>query len=118
MEHLAFLVKNDENRVAEAGRIAQTLQQFGILLRFVFVRCHAWVVVHMDKDEVVVNHLADGTVFGHKIGEEQAPRAPIASQLADHELVGAFGLGYRIVNLFKGVDFFVVNPFNFGLCIC
>lgn len=116
VEYFAFLVEDHKHGEAEAGGVAEAFHHAGRLLRLDGIIVLARVVVDMDEDEVVGNHLAYQRVAGGEVGKEQAPWAPVAADLADNKLAFGFGLRYSVVNLCVGIDIFVVNLFQGRLC--
>ena len=62
----------------------------------------------MDILEVVVDDLADGCVIRDEICKAQTPGTPVAAHLTDDELTTVIGLEEGLVNLFDGVNVFVV----------
>ena len=109
VDDFAVLVEHHKDGVAEARGIAQPLQHLGCLLHLGLALSLTRVVVHMDIDKVVVNDLADDRVFGHEVGKAQAPRTPVAANLAYHELSLSLGLDQRVVNLLKRIEAFVID---------
>ena len=86
MQHLAIGVKHNEYRETETCRIVKTLHQTDISLCRFFASSLAWIVVDVQVDEVVVNHLVDSLVFLGKIGKSQTPWTPVAAYLANYIL--------------------------------
>ena len=107
VEHVAGLVEHHKHGEPKPLRTAKALHQ-GLRL---LCRLAARVVVDMDIGEVVGHQLGYLGVALHKIGEAQAPRAPVATHLADHQ--AAFALGAHgsqgTVDLGHGIDGLVIH---------
>ena len=107
MEHLAVFVKHDKHGEAKPLRVAKTFHQS--LSRCVVAL--PWVIVDMKVHEVVVHHFHYICVFADEVGEAKAPRAPVATHLANNVLLFRLRL-YRfesLVYLLHWVDGLVVN---------
>ena len=56
--------------------------------------------------------LADGRVVRNEVGKAQAPGAPVAAHLTDDEFSVSLGLEDGLVDLFEGIDIFVIYLFQ------
>jgi hypothetical protein len=109
MQNLAIRIEHDKYRESEAAAIVQALHQGGGLLGLLRSFRLSGIVVHMDILKVLVDNLADGRVVRDEVGKTQAPDTPVASHLTDDELTVGLGFGKSLVNLFEGIDFFIVH---------
>lgn len=112
VDDLAFFIKDDEDREAETSTIIQSLHQGFCLLDLYFTSGLLGVVVHMDILKVVLNDFADGAIVHDKSSKPQAPRAPIATNLADDELSLRLRLDERLIYLFQWVDVLIIYFFQ------
>lgn len=85
MEDFPVFVQDDKDRKTEPGRISETLHHCGSSARL--VRRFAGIVVHVDINEIAINHFADFRIPGNEVRKAQTPRAPVAADLAYHELI-------------------------------
>jgi len=118
VEDAALFVEHHEHREAEAFGVVQALQHRLGQLRLLGSLGLARVVVHVDVDEVVGYHSADGRVVGGEVRKAEAPRTPVAADLTDDELAFGLGLCECLVNLFHGVAFLVIHLLQGRLCAC
>lgn len=102
MEHLAFGIENDEDRITETAAVVETLHEFG---RGLLAR----VVVDVYVLEVVGNDLGDVGILADEIGKTKAPDAPVATHLTDGVLTRLTCFGNGTFNLCQGVDGLVVD---------
>ena len=109
MEHVTLLIEHDEDRKSETTGIVETLHQLGCLLLRLFARRLPTVIVYVEINEIVAHHLVDGSILLHEVGEPQAPRAPVAAQLAYHELTLSLGFHQGIIYLSHRVDGLVIH---------
>ena len=76
---------------------------------------HLIMVLYQLK--VVFHQFRDLRIFGDKIGEAEAPGAPVAAHLADDELVLCLGFRYGLIYLNDGVDVLIIHLFQRGLSV-
>ena len=116
MHDLSITIEHHEDGEAETLGMIEALQQclrlthLGLALRL------AWVVVHVDINEVFCYETTDGGIIGDEIGKFQAPWAPVASHLADDELALALGLFHSLFDLLNGIDVLIIHFLQ--LCLC
>ena len=117
MDYLAGFIEHDEYGEAETDGVVQALQHGFCELCPCGILILAWIVVHMDIDIVLVDDLADGGIVGDKVGEPETPGTPVATDLANDVFTLGFRLGQGLIDLFDGVDVFVIHLFQCRLCI-
>lgn len=112
MQDLPLAVEHHKNGEAETGGIVQPGHH---LIRQLSLLCTLFlpgIIIHMNIDKVIVNHLADGGIVGDEVCKAQAPGTPVAAYLTDDELAIGLGLEDGLVDLLKGIDIFVINLFQ------
>ena len=115
MQNVSRLVEHHKHGETETSRVVEPFQHFLRLLKLYLTPRLARIVVHMDIYKVIVNQMADCAVVGDEISETQAPRAPVATHLADNELVLCLGFCHGLINLCDGVDVLIVHLLQCGL---
>ena len=66
----------------------------------------------MDILKVFIDDFADGRVVCDEIGKAQAPDAPVAAHLTDDKLPTGLSLEDCLVDLFEGIDLFIIYLFQ------
>ena len=118
VKYLALLVQHHKDGKSETTGIIQSCQHLLGSLHLLCPFLLTWIIVHMDIYKVLVNHLADSSIFGNKIRETQAPRAPVAANLTDNEFTFRLRFRYSLIYLLQRIDFLVVNLRQRCLCFC
>ena len=109
MNDMAFLVEDNEYGESETATVVQALHQGCCLLLLRLTARLSGIVVHVDILEVLVDDLTNRGVVGDEVGKLQAPRAPVATDLTDDELVGRLGFRHSLVYLLQWVNSLVVD---------
>ena len=109
VDDIAALVEHNEYGKAEASRIAEAFHHLRRPCLAFGIGGTVGGVVYVDIDKVVADERADVVVLCDEVGKAQAPRAPVAAHLTDHELPFALGLFQRVVNLLILVDGLIVD---------
>ena len=86
MDNLAFFVEHNKYWIAKAAAVIQSLHQSSILLLLNYVVRLTRFVVYMNILKVIIDNLADCGIVCDEISKEQAPRAPVATNLTNYKL--------------------------------
>ena len=111
VQDFSVIIKYHKNGKPETCRICKAVHQRFALFHTGLVSL-AGIVVHMDVNEVFIYHLAYRTVIAYIISKAQAPRAPIATDLAYHKFTLGFCLGDSLVYLLNGIEALVIDLFQ------
>ena len=115
MEHIAILIQNHEDREAETLRMIQSLHQLRSLLNRSIAFLLARIVIHVKIHEVIVHRLVHRRILLYEIGKAQAPWAPVATHLTNHELALSLRLLQSLVYLSHRVDSLIIHSLQCSL---
>ena len=112
VKHLAIYVEYNKDGKPEATTVLEPFHQDSCLLLLFSIFRFAGIVVHVDVLKVLVNHFTDGCILRNEIGKPKAPRAPVSSNLTNHELAISLSFDDSMVYLLQRINVFVINLFD------